>query len=326
VGVKLASTAPGRVASTIRGAAPWLFAAVVLAWLFRVVPAHDLELALRRVSPASFVATLVIFVIATLSADSLATWTIYRRCLPDVPLRLGETFRMRGATYLLSVLHYGVGQGGMAYFLNRRYQVPIARAAGAVILTMGTNALTVAFCAVIGVVAGGAPANPTLRAVVLALGCGLPAYLAVIAARPGFLTRIGLLRPLFDAGVRGHLAIGAARLPHILVLVAGHYATMRLFGVDPPIDQALTLLPLVFIVGVLPISPSGLGTAQATAVFLFTRFAAGATVDEQQATVLAYSLSLHFGGMIGQAVTGMVFLRLFGRTATIPPHDGAAGS
>jgi uncharacterized membrane protein YbhN (UPF0104 family) len=285
-------------------------AALVLAWLFETVPLAELGAALDRVSMPAFLAIVAVFVIATLLSDSLATWALYRRALPDVPLGLGETVRMRGATYILSVLHYGAGQGGMAYFLNTRYQVPIARAAGAVMLTMGTQALTIAFCAAVGLALGGAPASPTLRTLVFVLAGGLPAYLAVVALAPGFLRRWNLARPLFDAGVRGHLVIGAARLPHVLVLVAGHFATLRLFGVGVPVAEALVLLPLVFIVAVLPISPSGLGTAQATAVALLSPFAAGATLEEQKAAVLAYSLSLQFAGLIAQAALGLVFLRL----------------
>ena len=48
---------------------------------------------------------------------------------------------------------------------------------------------------------------------------------------------------------------------------------MRLFRIDVPIATALTLLTLVTVVAVLPISVSGLGTAQATAVALLSGYA-----------------------------------------------------
>jgi len=179
---------------------------------------------------------------------------------------------------------------------------------------MGVNVVVVALIALVGVVAGGAPANPTLRLVVLGLACGFPAYLTVIAARPGFLARRPLLKPLFDAGLVGHGVAAAARLPHILWLMVGHFAAMRLFGIVVPIPDALTLLPLYFVVAVLPIAPSGIGTAQATAVALFAPYATGANHD---AAVLAYGLALQFGALILQAAIGLAFLRRVTKAVTV---------
>jgi uncharacterized membrane protein YbhN (UPF0104 family) len=301
---------------------PWVVGLVILAILFKTVSLAALRDVARQVNLAAWILFVLAYVLAALLADSFAAWVIYRRSLPDVPLRLGETIRMRGATYLLSVVHYGAGQGGMAYFLKTRYGVPLGRAAGAVILTMGTNAITIAAFAILGIVLGGAPASPQLRAVVLLIGAGVPVYLAVIAWRPGFLERMSLLRPLFDAGVRGHLVIGAARVPHFAVLVAGHFVAMRFFGIRVPPSQAIALLPLVFIISVLPISPSGLGTAQATSVLLFAHFAPGVDAAARQAAVLGYSLGLLFSGTLAQALVGVVFLRLQSQTDTIAVRDG----
>jgi uncharacterized membrane protein YbhN (UPF0104 family) len=177
----------------------------------------------------------------------------------------------------------------------------------------------------VGVILGGAPAAPGLRVIVLGLACAFPAYLAVIAARPGFLRRRALLAPLFDAGLRGHAVAALARLPHISWLILGHYAAMRLFGVDPPLGTALALLPLVFVVAVLPISPSGIGTAQATAVALFAAYATGPTHEAREAAVLAYGLALQFGGLIVQAAIGLAFLRRLTKAVTVGEKGAPPG-
>jgi hypothetical protein len=298
----------------LRGFLPWVVALAILAVLFRTVDLGALRDVARHVSLGLWIPFVVVYTVASLLADSFAAWVIYRRSLPDVPLRLGETIRMRGATYLLAVVHYGAGQGGMAYFLKRYYDVPLGRAAGAVILTMGTNAITIAAFAILGILLGGAPASPELRTVVLLIGAAVPIYLGVIAWRPGFLDRVSLLRPLFEAGVRGHLVIGAARVPHFAVLLAGHFIAMRFFGVVVPVSQAIALLPLVFIINVLPISVSGLGTGQATSVLLFSRFAPGLDAAARAAPVLGYSLGLFVSGSLAQALLGLVFLRLQSQT------------
>lgn len=298
-------------ARKLRTVVPWLIAALTLAWLFYTIPARDLAWNLRRVPLGWFIALVVAHVLAILVADSFATWITLRRALPETRPTFRAVLHIRATTWLLAVLHYGIGQGGIAYLIHRRYKVVLSRTAGAVMLTMGVNLILVALSATLGIALGGAPASPTQRLVVIGLAAASPLYLLVIALRPGFLARRAVLAPLFDAGVRGHLVAAAARLPHLAVLITGHLVAMHLFGIDTPVDRGLALLPVVFVIGNLPITPSGLGTAQAAAVALFTPWAS------EPAQVLAYSLSLQALGLVAQALVGLAFLKSLGRADTI---------
>ena len=103
----------------------------------------------------------------------------------------------------------------------------------------------------------------------------------------------------------------------IVVAFDDNQLAMRLFGVHPSVGQALTLLPLIFFVAVVPLSPFGLGTAQATAVALLAPFAQGTSEDARQAAVLAYSLSFQMLGMLVQALVGLAFLRRVTRADTV---------
>jgi hypothetical protein len=306
-------------ASRLRAIGPWLVALGVLAWLFHIVPLEDLRQAFARASVGWFVAFVAAAICGTLLLDSFATWVTARWALPDVPVRYKDVVEIRGASYLLAVIHYGVGQGGFAYFLHRRFSVELARAAGITMLVLGVNVVLVALAAFVGVAIGGAPDTPALRWLVLGLAAAFPAYFAVIFAKPGFLTRFAFLRPLFDAGLRGHLVAVTARAPHVLWLILANYIAMHFFGVDPPIGRALALLPLVFVVATLPISPSGLGTAQLTAMALFAPYAAGATEEDRRAAVLAATLGLQFLALGCQLVIGAFFLRRVSRKEATKP-------
>jgi hypothetical protein len=296
---------------------PWLVAIVVLGWLFTTVPGDALVGALRRVPLRLYLVLVVAHATATLLADGLACLITIRYALGARVLRYLDAVTIRGATYLLGLVNYGVGQGGIAYFLNQRHGVPLPEAFGVVLLMAGINVSLVAAAAAAGLIFGGAPAQPALRAVVLTLACVFPAYLVVLAWRPGWLARIRLLRPLFDAGLKGNLMGLLARTPHVVVLLTGHFLAMRLFGVRPTPAQTLTLLPLVFFVAVVPVSPFGLGTAQATAVALLSPLAAFPREDDRQAAVLAYSLSYQALGMIVQALLGVSFLRRLTRPSSV---------
>ncbi len=288
---------------------PWLVAAGTLTWLFTHLPFGELRLALSQAPLAAFVGLTLGLVLCTLLSDTFATWATFRWALPEAGLTFRETLEIRGASYLLALVHYGAGQGGIAYFVSRKHGVPLSRAAGAVMLIMGVNVIVVALVALLGVILGGAPSAPALRWIVIGLACAFPGYLVVIALRPAFLVHRRLLAPLFRAGLRGHGVALAARIPHLGCLVVGQFVALRLFDVALPFEKALALLPIVFVVAVLPISPAGIGTAQATMVALFSPWAPGATPEARGAVVFACGLALQVLGMLTQALVGLAFVK-----------------
>jgi hypothetical protein len=297
--------------------APWLVAVAILGWLFTTVPVDALYAALARVPPLPYLLLAVGFVVVMLCADAFACFVTIRYSLPESALRYVDVLSIRGVSYLLGLVNYGVGQGSIAVFLKQRHGVPLPAAFGVVLLMLGINVSLVAAAAVAGLLFGGAPAQPAVRMVVYGLACMFPAYLLIVALKPRLLARVRLLAPLFAAGLRGNLICLAARTPHVVVLLGGHFLAMRLFGVRPSPGQALTLLPLIFFVAVVPLSPFGLGTAQATAVALLAPFAQGTHEDARQAAVLAYSLSFQMLGMLVQALVGLAFLRRVTRADTV---------
>ena len=104
------------------------------------------------------------------------------------------------------------------------------------------------------------PASPSPSGTPPALlGVGV-AYLVVIALRPAFLARVGFLAPLFEAGIPGHAKMLFARMPHLAILIAGHYTSFWFFDVHIPVGTALTLIPIVLVAITLPITPQGFGT------------------------------------------------------------------
>jgi hypothetical protein len=296
-----------------RALLPWIIGLAILAMLFYKVSFGELARAMAGVSVPTFLGLLLAYVVGLLVWDSLGTLVALRQARAGETLRYREVLWLRGASYLFQILAYAAGQGGFAVLLKRYAGVPLARCAGAVLLGIGANIVMVSVAAGLGVALGGAPATAALRFLLLGLAVALPCYLLVIALRPRFLRRFGFLQPLFDAGLKGHALVSLARLPHITTLILGNYAALHIFGVAIPLDQALIRLPLVFVVAVLPISPSGLGTSQTAAVLLLAPFVVGATPEAANATILAYSLALQLGSMLLQAGLGAGLLALLGR-------------
>ena len=72
------------------------------------------------------------------------------------------------------------------------------------------------------------------------------------------------------------------------------FALLRGFDIAVPLFDALAMLPVVFLVAVLPISVQGLGTTQTMMVYFFARYAQGDPAAREAAVIAA--------SLVGQAV------------------------
>ena len=194
-----------------RAALPYVVCAAALVWVALSTPIGEVGRAFEHVSWWRVVAIAGPFVAAMLFADAFALWVGLRVSLRARP-GFKDVVLVRGASYLLALVNYGAGQGGIVWFLHRRDGVPLARATGAVLLTTGAFLLVVVGAVAAGLALDAVPQAHSLGWLVWLVAIGLPLYLGVIVARPRWLARYALLQPLFDAGVLGTLAATAASL------------------------------------------------------------------------------------------------------------------
>jgi hypothetical protein len=244
------------------------------------------------------------FILITLAADAYATGVCLR--IAGEPRPFGALTLVRGATYLLGLLNYALGQGGIGLYLHRT-GVRAVRGTGIVLFLLIVNFGALAAAAALGIVWGGRELAG-LRGTAIGILAAGAVYLGVIALRPAFLARREVLAPLFEAGPLGHLAALAGRMPHLLLLILGHWGAMWIWGIRVPPGQALARMPAVILASVVPLSPSGLGTVQATQLLLFAPYAPAASTAAREAAVLSYSLAFTFLGLLSQALTGAVCL------------------
>lgn len=296
---------------------PWLAALAILAFLVREVRLDPLREAFRHGAWVALSAFIVLETVLTLPADALGTRAALAAAGVDRPWI--EVLLARGTSYLVGLISYFAGQGGMGFYLART-GVSVGRSAGAVLLLMIANGIVLV---VLGAVSLGIElargglgetANSDLLLLIVAAAlAGTAAYLAVIAARLRWLARYGLLAPLFEAGLRGHFRAIAARFPHMLLLAALHWGAFRIWGIDVPLGRGLALNPVVLLIAALPVTPGGLGTTQALQVLFFSPWSAAATPDARAADVLAFSLVHHVVGLVAQGVVGLACLLLLRR-------------
>ena len=283
----------------------WAGTIAILFYLFRAIdPArvwHSIHEAYWWAIPANALLILAVYV-----ADSFAIMKTFGWFV--APLSYREVLVVRGATYLLALVNYTIGQGAIVYFVKRSRGVPILRGTGAVMLIMGINVLALLVLASVGLFAA-TDVPPGLRLVVVFAYAGLAIYIALVAIRPRWLASRPIFDVLLSAGVGGHLRALAVRVPHIITLLALSWVSLAAFGVVVPVGKAILCLPIVYFVAVLPISVQGLGTSQAMLIHFFAAYAPGATDKARWATIMAASLVCQAIAFVLQLSIGLGCMR-----------------
>jgi hypothetical protein len=284
--------------------AAWLVTAGVLAYLFTRIPFHQVLNAATKAAPWTIPAVAAVVLLVWV-ADTFAIWKTFGWFVARMSFR--ETLLLRGATFLLALVNYALGQGAFVYFLNRTRGVKVMRAAAAVLLIMGINLLLLLLLTSLGMLLG-AQAIPELRTIVIAGYAGLAVYIVALMWRPAWLADKPILDVLLNAGLGGHLRAMAVRIPHVASLLILNHVALSAFGVKVPVLQALACLPTVLLVAVLPISVQGLGPTQGAMIFFFARYAAG-DAAQREATIFACSLSTQAIASCLQIAIGLVCIR-----------------
>lgn len=315
---------------------PWLVAAAILAVLILRLPRAQLLHSLAA-GPSWQVALCSAAVVgAALLADVWATLAAF--AATGVRCRWRGVLPARGATYLLGLLNFAVGQGGMGLYLHRAGVAPL-RVLGTLLFLFATQVGALAAVAAAGTLAaalgagtvggagGGSLAGSLpLLATVTALAAAFAVLLVVLAWRPAWLSRHRLLAPAFAAGAGGFLRATAARLPHAVTMVAGLWLGLRLWGVALPLARGLVVLSVAVLVTVLPIAPSGLGTLELALVELTSAYAPGPTAAAQRASVLAFAFVYHLFAIAAQAAVGLLCLAWLARRARSGRARGDGGA
>src|SRR3954470_23116172 len=168
----------------------WLVTLGLLAYVLSSVSPSEVLRAVKMAAgwtvPAIVGLILVVYV-----ADSFAIWRTFGWFLAR--LSYGEVLVVRGATYLLALVNYALGQGAIIYFVHRSRGVPVIRGTAAVLLVMGINVLMLLALASLGL-AFVPQHDHRLTLVVPVPYAGLAVYGGLVLLKPRFLTS----KPIFD--------------------------------------------------------------------------------------------------------------------------------
>ncbi len=284
-----------RRAAWARGVPVALTVAIFLLIFWRI-PFGAFWQALSRAQLLPFLALMGSFSLCFFLLDTFVLSKLIRWFHGPLPYR--ELLPVRAVTYLVSIINTQLAQGALALYIHRRFSTPLAQITSTValmILLETTNLILFA--------TGGAPLS--LLALPLALAL---VWLLLMSLARGKLGVLGqrlsgsVLLSTFRRARLRHCAVilGLKGAVFFLALLV-HNQALAFFGIEIPLARLVTFLPVVFLMGALPITVAHLGTSQAAWIFFFSSYASAADL-------LAYSLVSHLTFMLANGTFGVLFL------------------
>jgi Lysylphosphatidylglycerol synthase TM region len=293
---------PQRHSAWARGVPVALTVAIFLIIFWRI-PFSAFWQALSRAQLLPFLALMGSFSLCFFLMDTFVLSKLIRWFHGPLPYR--ELLPVRAVTYLVSIINTQLAQGALALYIHRRFRTPLAQITSTVALMILLETTNLILFATVGFIAfpGGAPLS--LLALPLAL---VAVWLLLISLARGKLGVLGqrlshsMLLSTFKSARLRHCAVvlGLKGAVFFLALLV-HSQALAFFGIEIPLARLVTFLPVVFLMGALPITVAHLGTSQAAWIFFFSAYAPAADL-------LAYSLVSHLTFMLANGTFGVLFL------------------
>ncbi len=332
-----------KIFSRIKQILPWIVAIAIFAYLFHLYPPSQVWKALKYVNIQAFVAFSIFYFGFIFLIDSWSMKMVITKFCHAVRLR--DICAARGATYLVMVLSYPASQAAFAYYLKRRYNIAIFEALGIFLFIVVVDLLWIITLALAGSLfqdysVAGVDLGHMVQTIAVVAYSIMFVWLAFwrrwLDRATGRHIRIPLFERLrkrlvfhiFDqAGVLDYIKVALMRTPIHLTIIISMYIVLLTFHTHIPFIKILGNVPIVFLVGTLPITPGGLGTTNALMVELLHPYLTGSIfsngkVSPQELLFTATLLWMFANYFLKVVVGGSIFIRvsknLFKPTKGVP--------
>lgn len=300
-----------RLVVRAKALAPWIITVVLLVILYFK---FDFKEAVERIKGANLYLFLPVAIIANVYLLFINSYVYYKVVnWFGGPIKYKDVLSIRGASYLLTSVNAGAGQGGMMYLLSKRGNIELKKVVGASLFVPVVDLMFVASALLIPLVAnlavGGIIPDPqkyTLYIVLLVMWTLVFLHFLFWRVSPeSFGRRLKdweWVRPYRDAKLVTYLKLLGVRccqhIPGILAFWLGLMAFRGYVGFPTFVARFFPAL----IIQAMPISVAQTGTAQAGWILMF-----GDIVNHE--TLIAFTLSWNVLYFLSRVAIGIVFFR-----------------
>jgi hypothetical protein len=257
---------------------PWIVTAAVVAAILYKYPIGEIIDEARAGDSLSMVPVAIAMPLVLLFTLALWDYLVIRPCIER--FRYYDSIRGKAATSTLLALGYAFSHGGYGAWLARLTGTSVKASAGIVLYIMGSDLFAVSAVASTAAWLGDAELPGNLR---VGVGVVAPilAVVLVVVSLSGRVLRLlrrdadhEFLLPWARVGPTQYLANIAGRCLNITAICTGTWIAMTAFGLEVPLRAVLVYMPVILMVGALPINVAGFGAVQA-AWLMFEPWAPG---------------------------------------------------
>ncbi len=193
--------------------------------------------------------SLVYFLIDTLVVSRALSWFI-------ADIKYTDILPVRASAYIISIFNEQVGKGAMAYYLNRRHQVPGWEVGSVMLFIMFCEVFYLLAWAVLGYFFSGAALPPAFDLVpYIGLGGAVFVVLWIAFFRSSLLPAVRERRILHAfrlAGPKHYVMFFLIRSPALIAAIGVYTIALNLFGVEASLMSIWPYLPIIFFAAAVP--------------------------------------------------------------------------
>jgi uncharacterized membrane protein YbhN (UPF0104 family) len=263
-----------------RNVVSWVLGLAIAIYLISTVNVDILKLAFKEAALIHYFVYSAIFVLFWYVYESQNLFLFIRYY--GYKAKFNQILILRASTYLLMLINYHLSTGGILISLNVKHGIPLKESTGLTLLYTTTDTLCLSiltFCATV-FAASYIPRNFVIPLLAVSLVTIIIILVIFAGFRSTHIFRLKWLNGIYQIineellkiSTFSYLKIFILRSIYFLTFSIFIYISVPLFGFEIPFIAVLALLPPIFFIGNLPITPAGIGTIQAAMLFFFAPF------------------------------------------------------
>jgi len=286
----------------------WVIAAAVLFYLFHQVDQDKLFAALASARLEIYLPLAVCFVLIWFLIESQNLMFLFNMFGHDLTFK--EMRFIRGASYMLMIINYNLGLGAIAWYLKRRNGIALTRAGSVMFFYYFVESVGITFFAMAGCLLIYGQSPVIYEKIILIAGAMFFSYIALfflVRLLPSYgwftgLRNSALMAAFYEADFKNYFILSGFRAVYFASFVIFFHLGLKSFHVHVPLFSLIGLVPVIFFIGNIPITPFGIGTIQAAMVFFFKPFG-------PEENILSFSMVYSATLLFMRAPIGLFYMR-----------------
>jgi uncharacterized membrane protein YbhN (UPF0104 family) len=286
---------------------PWVTAVLILIFLFRRIDMDQFFNALGHADIHIYMPLMTVFILIWFFVDSQNLTALLKHFGHRVSYV--EVLAIRGLTYLLMVINYNLGVGGIALYLRQDKGIPFVRSTSLMLFYLFVDTVSLTFMAAMGAFFSLEQSIFLNRVgwvcMIVCLACIIGAFIFRFLPQKSVFQKVknmALFETFKDAGLKSYMVLPLWRGLYFATFILYFYLALKAFHVHISIFTIASYVPVIFFIGNLPVTPFGLGTIQAAMLFFFRQYSS-------EANILAFSITYSTTLILFRIPIGLFYLK-----------------